>query len=418
MNINKILLIVLIGGYMSKKIKDNVYLIPAKIGNKDLFEGIWPIPNGVMLNSYIVKGSEKTVLIDLVKDWDGAKDDVEAQMDKIGVKVQDIDYLVINHMEPDHTGSLREFVKKNPTMEILCSAKAKPLIKAFYDIEDNVKVVQDGETLNLGDKTLKFYMTPNIHWPETMMTYLVEDGVLFSCDAFGAYGQFENSFDDELTEKEWALLDTELERYYANIVSSFSTFTLRGIKKLEGLDVKVVCPSHGIVWRKDPCRVVEWYKRLATYMNGPREKEITIVWSSMYGNTQAILDSFIKGVESEGIKYYVIQVPQTHESYVLEKVWRSEGIIMGMPTYEYKMFPPMYNVLDQMDRSHVTKRKIIRFGSYGWSGGALKQFLPFVESMKLDFMGEVEYQGAPSELDKQNAYDLAKHMAKTIKEDL
>lgn len=400
----------------SSKLAENVYCVAARIGNRDLFEGIWPIPNGVMLNSYVIKGEKKNVLIDLVKDWDGAEGQIESQMSELGLQVKDIDIIVLNHMEPDHTGAFNSFIEKNPNIEIICSAKAKPLIKAFYNVSDNIKVVCDGESIDLGGKTLKFFMTPNIHWPETMMSYLVEDEILFSCDAFGAYGQYTHRFDDELTKEEETLLETELERYYANIVSSFSSFTLRGINKLGSLDIKVIAPSHGIIWRSNPIRVVEWYTRLATYMNGPQEKEITIIWSSMYGNTKQLLQSFIDGAESEGVITHVFQVPQTHESFVLEKAWRSAGLIVGMPTYEYKMFPPMYSVLDQLERSHVTKRKIARFGSYGWSGGATKQFMPFVEAMKLDFMGEVEYQGAPTKEDKEKAFALAVEMAKAIKE--
>ncbi len=400
------------------KIIENVYRLPATVCCKDLFEGIWPIPNGVMLNSYLVKGNDKTVLIDYVKDWDGAKEEISNDLNSLGVIDNKIDYLIINHMEPDHTGALNDFIKLNPNIQILCSKKAIPLLKAFYGISENVRAVEDGETLDIGGKTLQFFITPNVHWPETMMTYLVDDGILFSCDAFGAYGIYANSYDDELTQEEWDLLIPETERYYANIISSFSTFALKAIKKLGSLDLKTICPSHGIVWRKNPEKIVKIYERLATYAKGKREKEITIVCSSMYGNTQALLDSLIKGIESvDGVKAHVLQVPQTHESFVLEKAWRSEGLIVGMPTYEYKMFPPMYTVLDQMDRSHISGRKIIRFGSYGWSGGALKQFMPFVESMKLDFLGEIEYQGAPSKEDKEKAFKLAAEMATQIKED-
>jgi flavorubredoxin len=149
-------------------------------------------------------------------------------------------------------------------------------------------------------------------------------------------------------------------------------------------------------------------------MQGPREKEVTVVWSSMYGNTQALLSSIVDGLKSEGIPVHVLRVPQTHESFVLEKVWRSEGLVIGMPTYEYKMFPPMYHVLDILERSHVQGRKTLRFGSFGWSGGAEKQFDEFVTAMKLDYRGVVEYQGSPSEEDKQKAYDLAKALAKDI----
>jgi flavorubredoxin len=397
------------------KLIDGVYRVSAKIGTRDLFEGIWPIPNGVMLNTYIVQGTEKTALIDLVKDWDGALKAVDEQLTDLKLNDSGVDYLIINHMEPDHTGAMNSFVEKYPEAEILCSEKAVPLIKSFYKIEKNVRAVKDGEILSLGNKTLKFIMTPNIHWPETMMTCDLEDQILFSCDAFGSFGRYEHCFDDELTEAEKELLFGETERYYANIVSSFSSFVIRGIAKLADCQLKMVAPSHGVVWRKEPYRIVDWYHRLATYSQGPREKEVTLVWSSMYGNTGALVPSIVAALESENIPVHVIEIPKVHESFVLEKAWRSEGLIIGMPTYEYKMFPPMYHVLDILERSHVTGRKTMRFGSFGWSGGAQKQFSEFVESMKLDVIGCVEYQGAPSEEDKQKAYEMAKALAQAVR---
>lgn len=397
------------------RLADGVYRVAAQIGNRDLFEGIWPIPDGVMLNSYVIKGGNKRVLIDLVKDWDGALDAVDQQLESLSLGAGNLDYIVINHMEPDHTGAMAKIVAKYPDVQILCSDKAVSLIKHFYKIEKNVRAVKDGETLDLGGKTLQFFMTPNIHWPETMMTFLVEDGILFSCDAFGSFGRYDACFDDEQSKESLAHLASETERYYANIVSSFSSFVIRGIAKLDGLDIKVVAPSHGVVWRSEPKKIIDWYKRLATYMQGPREKEVAVIWSSMYGNTEALLSSIVEGIKSEGLPVHVLQVPQTHESFVLEKVWRSEGLVIGMPTYEYKMFPPMYHVLDILERSHVTGRKTLRFGSFGWSGGAQKQFDEFSTAMKLDCKGVIEYQGSPTDEDKKKAYELAKAMAKEIK---
>ena len=395
---------------------DGIYRVHAKIGNRDLFEGIWPLPNGVLLNSYIVKGSEKTALIDLVKDWEGAVAAVNDQIQQLGLSIQDIDYLVINHMEPDHTGSLAELRKKNPKLEIVCTKKAVPLVKSFYGIEQGVRAVVSGDVLELGGRTLRFIETPNIHWPETMMTYEPESGILFSCDGFGSFGQYEHCFDDELSPEEWALLLPETERYYANIVSSFSPFVLKGIQKLAGLTIRMVAPSHGIVWRKHPEQVIELYRKLAEYMNGPAEAEITLVWSSMYGNTFALVDVIRKAVEEEGIVLHVHEVPREHASFVLASAWRSSGIIIGMPTYEYRMFPPMYHVLDILERSHVNNRKIMRFGSYGWSGGAQKQFEPFVETLKWDCAGVVEYAGAPTAEDKSQATQIAKQLVRSVKD--
>lgn len=398
---------------------EGIYRVAAQIKEKGLlFEGTWPISNGIMLDSYIVKGSNKIALIDLVKDWDGAVDSLARQITSLGLKVADIDYIVINHMEPDHTGDLINFVAKNPTVQIYCSPKSVPLIKAFYNIEENIHAIADGETLDLGGKTLSFHLTPNVHWPETMMTFAEEDHVLFSCDAFGSYGNYDSPFDDQLTEEEKKTLPSDMERYYSNIISSFSPFVLRALDKVAPLGIKFICPSHGIMWRDDVDCVLSWYQKLASYDKGPQEKEITLVFSSMYGNTEALVDSFKKGVESvDGVKLHIIRVPQTHVSFVLEKAWRSSGLIIGMPTYKYKMFPPMYNVLDEIERSHIVKRKIIRFGSYGWSGGAEKQFTPFVDSLKLDYMGAVEFQGAPCEAEEKKAFDLAVKMATAIKEE-
>ncbi|MDD3996862.1 MAG: FprA family A-type flavoprotein [Sphaerochaetaceae bacterium] len=397
------------------KLADNIYRVHARIGTRDLFEGIWPLPNGVLLNSYIVRGTEKTALIDLVKDWDNAVDEISNQISQLGLRLQDIDYLILNHMEPDHTGSLAQLKEKNKKLVIICSKKAVELVKEFYGIEEGVRAVSSGDALDLGNTVLHFEETPNIHWPETMMTYEPKSKILFSCDAFGSFGRYEHCFDDELTEEEWALLIPETERYYANIVSSFSSFVLRGIKKLEAFPISMVAPSHGIVWRKDPQRVIRLYADLASYMDGPARGEITMVYSSMYGNTAALVDIIKKAVEEEHVKMHLHQVPQEHASFVLSSAWVSSGLIIGMPTYEYRMFPPMYHILDILERSHVNNRKVMRFGSFGWSGGAQKQFEPFVQALKWDCLGVVEYQGASKQQHREAAVAIAKQLAQTIK---
>ena len=304
----------------------------------------------------------------------------------------------------------------------MCAKNPKAIIvprgvpcQGFYGITDQVQAVSSGEQIVLGGKTLVFEETPNIHWPETMMTYVPEDGILFSCDAFGSFGQYDHCFDDELSEQEWELLIPETQRYYANIVSSFSQFVSRGIQKLAGLEVKIVAPSHGIVWRKDPGKVIRLYQDLASYMNGPAEQEVTFVYSSMYGNTAALVPLIKKTLEDEGLKVHLHEVPKEHASFVLSSAWRSSALVIGMPTYEYRMFPPMYHILDVLERSHVNNRKVMRFGSYGWSGGAQKQFDPFVQTLKWDCVGVVEYQGAPTDDDRRNAVETAKALAASVK---
>lgn len=398
------------------EIASGIYRITANIGNKDLFEGIWPIPHGVSINSYLVRG-EKTALIDLVKDWDDALSQMEQQIYSAGSGLDNIDYLILNHMEPDHTGWLSECKKQNPNLKIYCSKKAVPLVKAFYKIEDDVTAVETGDSLDLGGgKILHFVDAPNVHWPETMVTFEESSGVLFPCDAFGSFGKVEEHiFDDELTDSEREFYRKETLRYYSNIVSTFSGFVLKAIDKLEELDVKVIAPSHGIIWRKNPAEIIEEYRKLASYHNGPAEKEITLIWSSMYGNTEKLVQPIIEAVKAEGVQINIHRVPQEHVSFVLADAWKSAGLIFGMPTYEYRMFPPMAHVLDIFDRSHVKFRKIFRFGSFGWSGGAQKQFREMTDGLKWDCIEPVEWQGSADEQTIKIAVAQAGELARQIK---
>ena len=398
------------------KIVDNIYRISANIETADLFEGIWPIPDGVSLNSYLVTG-EKTVMIDLMKDWDGAPIKMKDQLDSLDVSFDKIDYLIINHMEPDHTGWLAEFIELNPSVSVYATKKAIPLIKEFYSVTENLHAIESGETLDIGKGlVLQFEEIPNVHWPETMVTYEQSNGVLFSCDAFGSFGSVGDAvFDDQLSEEEYRFFYDESLRYYANIVSTFSTFVERAIKKLEGIPVKVVAPSHGVIFRKNPADIIERYIKFAGYMNGPAEKEVTVIWSSMYGNTEQMLEHIIKGIESENIPVNIHRVPQEHVSYVLASAWKSAGLVFGMPTYEYRMFPPMAHVLDIFDRSHVWNKKVFRFGSFGWSGGAQKQFDEMTQNMKWECLGAVEFQGKPKEEHKKLAFERGKELARQIK---
>lgn len=381
-------------------ISKTVHVLHADIETNDLFEGIWPIPHGVSLNSYLVKG-EKTALIDLVRDWTEAPKQLERELASIGVSFKDIDYLVLNHLEPDHTGWLAEFKSLNPKIQILATAKGIELVKSFYKITDGLRSVKTGDTLDLGASTvLHFVETPNVHWPETMVTWEPVSGTLFACDAFGSFGKLgDRVFDDQFNETEHAFFEKESLRYYANIVSSFSPFVEKAVKKLEGLDIKCIAPSHGIVWRKEPMKIVERYLKYARYMNGPAEKEIAIIWGSMYGNTHKGLGAVIKGIEAEGVPYSIHRVPNEDVSFVLADAYKSAGIVLAMPTYEYAMFPPMAYVIDILKRKHVHGKTVLRFGSWGWVGGAKKEYEAAIADLKWTSLESQEWAGAPSEAD-------------------
>ncbi|MBF9016216.1 MULTISPECIES: FprA family A-type flavoprotein [unclassified Oceanispirochaeta] len=402
----------------SVEISKDVYRLGVNIEPGNLFEGIWAIPDGTSINSYIVKG-DKTAVIDLTQDKDDFPGSLSSQMKGIGVSPENIDYIIVNHMEPDHTGWLGEFRKQNPEMMIYCSKKAVPLVEQFCGITENVHAVEDGEILDLGQgKTLQFFETPNIHWPETIMTYLQEDKILFACDAFGSYGKVDDSavFDDQLSDDQHEFFEKEALRYYANIVASFSVFVERGLKKLEGLDIKMICPSHGIIWRENPSVIVERYARYASYLKGPACPEITVIWGSMYGNTAKLVTEVIKGIRSEKVPVHQYRVPEDDIGFILADAWRSAGIVLGMPTYEYQMFPPMAHVIDDFNRKKVQNKKAFRFGSFGWSGGAEKELGIATEKLKWEFLESVEWQGAPGEEELKKAYQRGKELAVLVKE--
>ncbi|GHU08760.1 MBL fold hydrolase [Spirochaetia bacterium] len=397
-------------------IADSVYAFHADIGAADLFEGIWPIPEGVSLNTYVVKG-EKTALIDLVRDWDEAPAQIAAALGTAGLDINAIDYLILNHLEPDHTGWLCEFREKNPNAQIISTAKGINLVKTFYKVEDGLRAVKDGETLDLGGgKILTFYETPNIHWPETMVTWEQSTGTLFPCDAFGSYRALgDRIFDDEFTEAEHALFEKECLRYYANIIASFSIFVERAVQKFSGLDIKCIAPSHGIVWRKNPRAIIDRYLRYASYAKNGGEKEIAVIWGSMYGNTKKGLDAVIRGIEKEGVPYTIHRVPDENVSYVLADAYKSCAVVLAMPTYEYAMFPPMAYVLDIFRRKHINGKKVLRIGSWGWVGGAKKECDAALEALKWDPVECTEWAGAPTEADLVTLEERGAELARAVK---
>jgi flavorubredoxin len=398
-------------------ITDGVYALHADIKTTTRFEGIWPIPNGVTLNSYVVIG-DKTALIDLAKDWAGSIAQFETQLTAAGTAFEKIDYLILNHLEPDHTAFLLELRKRNPKIEILATPKGAAMVRNFFKITDGIREVKTGDTLDLGKgKLLEFFETPNIHWPETMMTFDRANGILFSCDGFGSYGALgDRVFDDEFSVEEHRFYEKESLRYYANIVASFSAFVNKALAQLGSLPVKVIAPSHGIVWRKNPKEIIDRYAKYAGYnTTGACENEICVIWGSMYGYTKAGLDAVIEGIKEEGVPYTIHQIPDTDASFVLADAYKAAGLVLAMPTYEYKMFPPMAHVLDLFERKHFTGKKVLRLGSWGWVGGAKKEYEERIANFKWTNVESVEWQGVPAAADLATLKERGKDLARLVK---
>ncbi|MFX0052378.1 MAG: FprA family A-type flavoprotein [Candidatus Hermodarchaeota archaeon] len=392
------------------EISPNIYWNGLNDRTSDLFEGLWPITQeGVTYNSYIINDN-KVALIDLVK---GIKtDEFLTQIEEV-VDPAKVDYIVINHMEPDHTGMIKTMQKVAPRVTFIGTKKTKKMLEDYYQLDMNFQEVKSGDEISLGHQTLVFYETPFVHWPETMVTYEKTSKILFSCDAFGSYGAFTGSiFDDEYEDR--AFYIKEALRYDSNIVAKFSRFVLKAIDLLKELEIRIIAPSHGLVWR-NPTEIVDLYKKWAEYGSQPSEKGITLLYGSMYGNTAKIMESVAQGVSKIGLPIQIFDVARTHVSYILPYLWKYRGILIGVPTYETKLFPPMAYVLKMAEYKRIQHKKVARFGSFGWSGGAQRDLESRLMKLKWDFWDVFEFQGGPTAEDLKKGEEFGMKFADLIR---
>ena len=392
------------------KIADDIFWAGVNDRTTDLFEGLWPIDKtGISYNSYIIK-DKKNVLIDLAKSF--KTDDFFDQIAKI-IPLSHIDYIVINHMEPDHTGVIRTLRMLSPKAEILCSKKAVQMLSDYYGITEKIRVVNDGDILETGAHKLQFFQIPFVHWPETMATYDTTSKVLFSCDAFGGYGALQGAlFEDELSDL--SFYEKESLRYYANIVAKFSTPVLNAIKKLSDVDIQCIAPSHGLVWRTSPSRIVALYKKWAEYGSSGGGKGVTLLYGSMYGNTETMMNAVAEGIASAGINPEIFDVARTHASYMLPALLANRGVVVGAPTYEASLFPYMRTALEKAALKNIKNKKAVYFGSYGWSRGALKKTREITDPLGWEYLIELEFAGAATPDILKKGYDLGKLVAEAV----
>ncbi len=376
----------------------------------EMFEGLWPISHqGVSYNAYLIR-DEKNALIDLSKEF--FTDDFVHQLSQI-IDPADIDYVIVNHMEPDHSGALTRIRELAPNAKFLGMRKAIQMIEDFYGITDNVEVLSSGQTLSLGKHTLQFIYTPLVHWPETMVTYDMTEKVLFSCDAFGSYGALDGAiFDDDCTDLHY--YEVEALRYYTNIIAAFSKHVTSAIEKLKDIEIEIVAPSHGLIWRKNPKRIIELYQQWAKYGSEPAEAGVTILYGSMYRNTELAMNYAAEAVAHEGVPVDVFDVGNTHPSFLLPSLWTKHGVLIAAPTYERVMFPPMVNVLNIATLKAVNNKVAGYMGSFAWSGGAKAEFDRFAEQMQWQVLGTHEFVGSAKEADITAIAALARSIARAV----
>ncbi|MEE8441323.1 MAG: FprA family A-type flavoprotein, partial [Spirochaetia bacterium] len=284
------------------QVTDGIFRLSANI-EETLFENLWDIPHGMTMNTYVVKG-EKAAIVDGVCDWDGVPETLYDQLDQMNVDITDIDYVIMNHLEPDHSGWFKSFLKLRDDVTVITSEKGAELVKHFYDYEDDVRTVKQGDILDLGDgRVLSFVDMPGVHWPETMATYDTKSKTLFPCDAFGSFGAVGDAkYDDQLTQEQIDFYEQEAVRYYADIIGPYTPFVQRAIDKVAEIEIKIIAPGHGIVWRKDPDKILNDYRRYANYSKGPAKTDVTVLHASMYGMSEMGVAPVVESLESEGVK--------------------------------------------------------------------------------------------------------------------
>ena len=346
-------------------ITDNIFYVGVNDRNKNLFEGLWPLPNGVSYNSYLIV-DEKVCLIDTVE-VDFFTQFIENIQEVIGDRP--IDYLIVNHMEPDHSGSIALIRKYYPEVQVIGNKKTFGMLSGFYGISDNELEVKNGDTLSLGKHQLQFVLTPMVHWPETMVTLDTTANVLFSGDAFGCFGALNGGvIDSEICCDTFWL---EMVRYYSNIVGKYGTPVQNALKKLAGVKLDYICSTHGPVWHDYIERVVGLYDRMSRYET---EEGIVICYGTMYGNTERMAEAIARAASKAGIKNIVVyNVSKTHHSYIIRDIFRYKALIVGAPTYNTSLYHEMDVLLSEVAHKDIKNHLFGWFGSFGWASKAVAE---------------------------------------------
>lgn len=395
------------------EIKPDVYWVGAIDWAIRDFHG-YVTPNGTTYNNYLVM-DDKITLFDTVK-----HDFAETTIENIRAVTDPskIENIVINHIENDHVTSIDKIMHLAPGATLYITEKGKKGLERFYDISSwKVKTVKTGDTLNIGRRNLLFIETPMIHWPDSMMTYIREDKILISQDGFGQHLATSARFDDEFVECASLFeLDDAVIDYYANILMPFGTLIKNKIAEIQklGLEIDVIAPDHGIIWRRNPEKVLKMYLDMA---GGAAELRVVIIYDTMWNSTEAMTLHLMRGIKDEGIDCKVIRLRATPTSVAIKEFWRSRGMLVGSPTLNNKMFPSVAEFLHHLAGLRPKDRIAGAFGSYGWGGGAVKEVYEDLKGMKLEaFEPGVEALYRPSPADAEKCYEFGREFAKKVRE--
>lgn len=372
-----------------QNVTENIYWIGGNDRRLERFENMFPIPKGISYNSHLIL-DEKTMVMDTV---DQAIRMQYLENIKYLLNGRDLDYLVVNHMEPDHCGNIEDLLKIYPNMKIVGNSKTFKFFEQFYNVSpsENYYEVKEGDVIDLGKHKIQFFNMPMVHWPEVMVAYEQTEKILFSADAFGTFGALNgNIFNDQVDFEGYYL--SEARRYYTNIVGKYGAQVQIALKKLSGLDIKIIAPLHGPIWRDNLDYLLDKYNKWSSYT--PEKQGVVIVYGSMYGNTENAANCIANKLAQQGVTdIKVYDVSKTHPSYIIADAWKYSNLVIASPTYNGGLYLVMDALLHEMASLNFQNRKVSILGNYTWATGALASIKERLSKMK-----DIEIIGNPLDI--------------------
>lgn len=394
------------------EVKKDIYWVGALDPNLRVFDIIMYTPYGTTYNSYVVKGSEKIAVFETVKEQ--FFDEYIQRLKSLDIDVTKIDYIIVDHTEPDHAGSVSKLLELSPNAKVVGSTAAINFLRDIANKNFESIVAEHNSTISLGNKTLRFISAPFLHWPDSIYTYVEEDNVLITCDSFGSHYCTNNVFND-LVENENNYMDA-LKYYYDCIFGPFKSYVLQALNKIKDLKIDIVCPGHGPVLRNNPQKVMELYKKWSTVEKNPNaQKYVVIPFVSAYGYTEQLSNKIADGIRSAGnFNVEMFNVIYSDKKEILNKIGEADGVLFGSPTINSDALEPIMELLINLNPIVHGKKFAGAFGSYGWSGEAVKNIEDRLKQLRLNVSPGLRIKFKPSEKELDTAFEFGKNFGYKI----
>ncbi|MFQ6081033.1 MAG: FprA family A-type flavoprotein [Candidatus Bathyarchaeia archaeon] len=392
----------------SIRVLENIFWVGAVDWNVRHFHGFtYSTHRGTTYNAYLIV-DEKTALIDTV--YGPFAEEMIGRIREI-VDPSRIDYVVANHVETDHSGAISEILKLAPQAKLVGTARCKEGLQKHYFGNWDFRVVETGDEIGLGERSLKFIEAPMLHWPDSMFTYIEKDALLLPNDAFGQHLATSKRFDDEVDEK---ILMEEAAKYYANILWPFSRLIVRKIEEIQklGLEISMIAPSHGVIWRSNPTKIVEAY---LSWARGEARRKVLVVYDTMWGSTEKMAKAIVEGISSEGVETMLFRLPFSDRGDIIKELLEAKGILIGSSTINNGVLPTVAPFLEEMQGLRPRNKMAAAFGSYGWGGGAVKTIEKSLEKAGMEIVAPaLTVKWVPDKNEIQRCFEFGKEFAKKV----